>query len=87
MTYSPLDPLSRSVRRRRTAVYVGMAVVGLAGLVGCDNPDIQDALWGGANDLAVALIDALFLAFKPGTEDTSTVTTSWLINAISTAMA
>jgi hypothetical protein len=65
----------------------GMVFVGLAGLVGCDNPDIQDALWSGANDLAVSLIDALFLAFKPGTNDTTPVTTSWLLDAITTSMA
>jgi hypothetical protein len=87
MTYRPLDPLCGSVRRRRTVILAGMTFVGLAGLVGCDNPEIQTALWTGANDLVVSLVDALFLAFKPGSDQITPVTTSWLLDAVSTAMA
>ncbi|HSW45092.1 MAG TPA: hypothetical protein VLM89_05930 [Phycisphaerae bacterium] len=51
------------------------------GLVGCDNPAVQDAVWNGMNDLAGALVDALFLAFKPGSDQTTPVEVSWLTHA------
>lgn len=80
-------PIAGSVRRPRTTLLAASAVVAMAALAGCDNPDVQDAVWNGANDLAVALIDALFLAFKPGSSQTTPVTVSWLLDTFSTAIA
>ncbi len=50
----------------------------LSCLVGCDNTEVQTIIWEGLNDLSVALVDALFQAIKPGTDNGQPVTVSWL---------
>ena len=59
----------------------------LLGTVGCDNPDVQNTIWQGLNDLAVSAVDAFFLAIKPSTTQTTTpVTVSWIAEAAGTVI-
>ena len=51
----------------------------LGGLVGC-TPEVQTTIWSGLNDLSVSLVDALFQALNPVTNDTPTPVTVSMLN-------
>jgi hypothetical protein len=46
---------------------------------------VTKAILGGLNEFVVALVDAFFLAIQPTSDGSSTVTT-WLFDAVSTAL-
>jgi hypothetical protein len=84
--------MKRGLIRKTFCWPVLPALVALCGLfmlgsVGC-NADVQTTVWQGANNLAVSLIDALFLAIKPVTSTTTTnpVTVSWITDAVTTVV-
>jgi len=79
--------ICKTLCRPGLVALVALGGLFLLGTVGCDNPDVQNTIWKGANDLAVSLVDALFQAIKPGTNTTTTtpVTVSWITDAVATA--
>lgn len=71
-----LDP---GTSNRRYLWGIFGAALFLVGLCGCDTA-VQTALLTGFQDLASALVDALFAAIKAQlTEDNTTTTVSWLM--------
>ena len=72
-------------RTSRWALLVMFSVAGLvfAGAVGCDNVEVQTVVLGGLQDLAVTMIDALFLTLQPEEESTP-VTVSWIMDTANT---
>lgn len=79
-----LGPIWQKMYHRgllRLAIVSGV----LAEFSGCENTDVTKAILGGLNEFVVALVDAFFLAIQP-TSDGSTTVTTWLFDAVTTAL-
>jgi len=81
-------PIRKTLCRPGLVALVALCGLFLLGTVGCDNPDVQNTIWQGLNDLAVSAVDAIFLAIKPVTSTTTTtpVTVSWIAEAADTVI-
>ena len=60
-----MTPHLNSRKHRRSNLLLAGVAVTLAMLVGCDNTEVQSVIVTGLNDLAVTLVDALFLTLSP----------------------
>ena len=82
MKLSPICPRNRL--RALLVLAAGMGLV-LTPLGGCD-PVVQDVVLGGMNELAVTLVDAVFLMFQTD-EATTTTDVPETVEAITKAIA
>ena len=71
-----LSPIYCSTSRWALLVVFSLASLVFAGTVGCDNVEVQTVVLGGLQDLAVTLVDALFLTLQPEEETTPVTTTT-----------
>jgi len=76
-----LGPIYRKTGLWALLVLFGLTSIISAGVLGCDNVEVQTVVLGGLQDLAVTLIDAFFITLQPE-EETTTVTTpvTWLMD-------
>jgi hypothetical protein len=80
-------PIRNTLCRLGLAALIAICGMFLPGTVGCDNPDVQNTIWQGANDLVISLVNALFQAIKPVTSTTTTpVTVSWIAETAGTVI-
>lgn len=78
-----LSPINSGTSRWALLVMFSLASFVFAGAAGCDNVEVQTTVLGGLQDLAVTMVDALFLTLQPQEEGTP-VTVSWLMDSANT---
>ena len=74
-----LGPTYRKTGRWILLVMFGLTSIVGAGVLGCDNVEVQTVVLGGIQDLAVTLIDAFFITLQPE-EEVTPVTVSGIMD-------
>jgi len=79
------SPTYYGTSRWALLVMFSLATVFFTTGAGCDNVEVQTVVLGGLQDLAVTLVDALFLTLQPEEETTPVTTTpvTWLMDTAS----
>ena len=76
-----LSPICRRTYYRSLLVMAGLAGIVFAGLLGCDNLEVQTVILGGLQDLANTMVDAFFITLQPE-EEMTPVTVSWIMDTV-----
>jgi len=76
-----LSPICRRTYHRSLLVLAGLAGIVFAGLLGCDNLEVQTVILGGLQDLANTMVDAFFITLQPE-EEVTPVTVSWIMDTV-----